>query len=88
MELEATRTELAKVQGDVRVKRESLARARRGIEKRQLEILQLEREQRGLERALEELEKELATRKTRVSKIEHEVEQLREAVFRGQSFGA
>lgn len=86
-ELEGARTELAQSRVGVHTKKEAFARTRRGVEKRQLEILQLEREQRDLERALKDLEQQVNTQKRRVSRLEHEVEQLREAAFRGRSFG-
>lgn len=87
MELEDERTRLARFQGDLRAKSEELARARRGVEKRQLEILNLEREQRTLERAREDLEHQITAQKSRVGRLEHEVEEFREATFRRKGVG-
>lgn len=86
-ELESARAEATRLQVELRSKKEEFTRAKRGTEKRQLEILGLEKTQRDLGRLLEDLEQRIARHKGRVSRLEHEVEQLREAAFRGRSFG-
>lgn len=84
-ELEDERTSTARLQAELRAKKEELARSKRGIEKRQIEILQLERITRSLGKAVVDLEHRFLQQKARVSRIEHEVERAREDAFRRRS---
>ena len=84
-ELEDARASSTRLQAELRAKKEELARANRGIEKRQIEILQLEKTKRDLGRTIDDLERRMREQKARLSRLEHDVEQGREAAFRGRS---
>lgn len=87
MELEDERARLTRLQAELRGKQEELRRLTRGIEKRELEILQFQKSRRDLGRIVEEFGDRARQQKAKVSRLEHEAEQLREAAFRGRSFG-
>jgi len=84
MELEDERQRLQRLEVDLRAKHEEAARLRRAVEKAELDRVNLERLQRTLERSLGEAEHGRTAQKARVSRLEHEVEQFREASFRGR----
>lgn len=88
MELEAEQTTLSRLNASLRGKKEEQARLRRTLEKHQLESVRLEGQERFLQRERDDLQAKVATQKSHVNRLEHEVEVLREESFRGQRFGA
>lgn len=85
LELDEERETLSKLQGAERQGRETLARIQRDREKKEAEALQLEQRQRDQERALQEAEHQLTAQKAKVSRLERDVNTLREQAFRRQS---
>lgn len=86
-ELETARSALARLETSVRGKRSELARLKQMIEKRRLELVQSEERRRTLEKMIQDLDPQVSSQRARVRQIEHEVEQLREAAFRGHQYG-
>ena len=87
-ELQGEQTALTKLNAGLREKKEEHSRLRREAERHQLEGIRLEDRERQIARDLDDLEKKITDQKSRVSRLEHDVETLREAAFRGQRFGA
>jgi chromosome segregation ATPase len=86
-ELQDEQTALTKLNAGLREKKEEHSRLRRETERHQLEGIRLEDRERQIARDLDDLEKKITDQKSRVSRLEHDVETLREEAFRGQRFG-
>lgn len=78
MALEEERTRLSRMEGEFRTLREELARGQRTLEQRQLDILNLEKQQRNRARSLDEFADRITAQKRTVARVEHEAERLRE----------
>lgn len=85
IELEDERSVLQKLEGEIRSKKEEFSRLRRKRENLEAERVRLDTENLELERVLADAERRLSGQKARIARLEHEVEQLREARFRGRS---
>jgi len=85
LELEGERSLLQKLEGEIRSKKEEFNRLRRKRENLDSERVRLDAENIELERTLADAERRLSGQKARITRLEHEVEQLREARFRGRS---
>lgn len=83
--LEDERAALQKLEGEIRAHKETVSRLRRKRESLEAERVRLDEEKIELERVLADAERRLSGQKARVSRLEHEVEQLREARFRGRA---
>jgi len=81
LELAEEREALSRLLGDERQRKEEVARIRRDRERKETEMLQLEQRQRDRERALQELEHRVAGQKAKVSRLERDVNSLREEAF-------
>lgn len=86
MELEDEREVLARLHGQLREQKELLARSESAMRKKRLELMRMEDEGRESLRAVQDAEAKVEGQKVKVSRLEHETEQLREQAFRGQDF--
>lgn len=86
-ELQDEQTTLTRLNAGLREKKEEHSRLRRELERHQLDGIRLEDRERQITRDLEDLEAKIANQKSHVSRLEHDVETLREEAFRGQRFG-
>lgn len=86
-ELENEQAALARLNAGLREKREAYSKARREGERHQLEGIRLGDRERQIARERDDLEAKIADQKSRLSRLEHDVEMLREEAFRGQRFG-
>lgn len=81
-ELDELVAQHSRVEGQLRVRREELARTRREMERYATELARLAKAREQLERMVEEFEQTLERGRAKVSALEHEVESLREDAYR------
>lgn len=87
MELEDERERLRRLNAEVRVTKEALGRLKRAIEEAQIAAVRRESDKTELERSAADAERKVSEQKSRIARLEHEVENLREALHGRKTSG-